>query len=259
MHNPQQFVEDFDRKLKAFQDRHKKPTTPEQVEAERKYWERVFSDDASSPKARTPQVRQEMDYDMARRKVWGLFEQRADEIAILENNPNFQWDFSGGKGEKIGGLIRYFINDPKSPYHLSKGLYVYGHFGTTKTETMRIMEQFCKKEGLTKQFVFCSMSKIYVDTKSSKEHDPITPNVQNNRCFDEFGLYIGPVTRFGETIDPTEAILEQRYIRWRNYGQLSFFISNATPEKIKPQLSHMVSDRLGQMITPVVFPGESKR
>lgn len=259
MHNPQQFVEDFDRKLKAFQDRHKKPTTPEQVEAERKYWERVF---AEKPVYRKPQeeaYKKEMSYDQAREIVKTIFQLRGDEIAELENNPGFRWDFSGGKGEKIGNLIRYFINDPQCPYPLAKGLYIFGPVGTTKTETMLIMERFCQQEGLKKAFVYCQISKIYTDAKSDANYNPVAPNVQNNRCFDEFGKYIGPVVRYGETIDPTETILEQRYNRWRTYGQLTFLVSNATPDEIKPQLSHMASDRLRQMVTPVLFSGESKR
>lgn len=262
----QQFVQQFDARLKAHMERHVKPTTPEQKQAEREYWQGVWNKERQIFSTRQPAIKQEMSYEAARKAVWILFEERANEISTLEQNPGFNWDFSGGKGELIGNIIRYFINDPacrlginsEGAAALAKGLFIYGPVGTTKTETMMIMEKFCRKQGLTKAFTLCSMAQIYVNTKSSKEYNPIEINVQGNRAFDEFGLYLGAVTRFGETIDPTEAIFEERYNRWRRYGQTTILISNQPPDIIKPNLSTMLADRF-KMFTPVLFGGESKR
>lgn len=262
----QQFVQQFDARLKAHMERHIIPTTPEQAQAERAYWHRVWGNKRQTISTRPPAIKQEMSYDQARKAVWILFEERANEIALLEGNTNFNWDFSNGKGDLIGNIIRYFINDPSCRLGsdkdgasvLAKGLFLYGPVGTGKTETIMIMEKFCRNEGLTKAFTFCSMAQIYVNTKSSKGYNPIEINVQGNRAFDEFGLYLGAVTRFGETIDPTEAIFEERYNRWRKYGQTTILISNQTPETIKPNLSPMLADRF-KMFTPVLLGGESKR
>jgi DNA replication protein DnaC len=236
------------------------PATPEQIAATAAYWEKVFSE---TPKRyEGPAVRsiapEAMDYETAKRKVWEILQQRAAQIEYLDNEP-FRWQFDEQEKRILQNLTRYFINDPGCEWSLTKGLFLYGVPGTGKTEIMRAISRFCEENDLRKKFVFCSMSEIYTTAKSDSKYDSITPNVQFDRVFDEFGRMTGQVNQFGNLIDINETIVEQRYTRSRRYGQLTHFIANGTPNEINELFTPMVSDRLRSMCTGVYFKGKSKR
>lgn len=203
-------------------------------------------------------VAQEMDYADARRKVWALLQMRAAHIETLDNRP-FEWKFDEGEANIVRNLTRYFINDPACEWPLTKGLFLYGAPGTGKTELAQVFARFTEENFLSKQFTYSSLSEIYVRAKSDKDFDPVTPNVQFDRAFDEFGRHTGPVLRFGEPLDINEAIIEARYERQRRYGQLTHFIANTTPNETQTAFSPMIYDRIRSMCTGVVFTGKSKR
>lgn len=233
--------------------------TPEQQAAAKDYWTSVFSSEPKqSPLWVSQPTKQEMDYMEARKKVWAILQLRAAHIEDIEGRA-FEWIFNDEEKAILQNIVRYFINDPASQYPLSKGLFLYGSPGTGKTEIMRAMSRFCADNDLSKAFVFCSLSHIHIEAKANKKYDPVTPNVQQQRCFDEFGRYIGPITRYGDLLDINEAIIEQRYERGRRYGQITHFIANATPNELNQALSPMISDRLRSMCTGIVFSGTSKR
>lgn len=200
----------------------------------------------------------EMPYEEARRKFWAVLQMRAAAIEVFTEQP-FQWEFDETEIEAIRDLIRYFINDPESKKPLFKGVFLYGAVGTGKTEIMQAFQKFCENENLEKRFKFSSMSKIYTDAKTNKDFDPISENVTCDRLFDEFGRYSGAVLNFGESVDINEIIIEQRYERWKRYGQLSHFIANATPNDLGDMFSPMIFDRLREMCFSVLLPGKSKR
>lgn len=201
---------------------------------------------------------QSMEFEAARRKVWGLFEMRAAHISTFEDR-DFSWVFSDEERLIIRNMIKYFTNDKSCEWPLTKGLFVYGLPGTGKTEIMQVMERFCIDNDLPKRFQFTSMAETYVKAKTEKGIDPITQNIQLDRCFDEFGLYTGAVMTFGESLDINEAIIEARYKRFRQGGQITHFISNMTTPEVKAAFSPMIFDRIKQMCTSVYFKGESKR
>lgn len=201
---------------------------------------------------------QPMKWEVARRKVWALFEMRAAHLSEIEDR-EFNWVFDESNLAIIRNLIRYFINDRECAWPLTKGLFVYGLPGTGKTEIMQVFERFCRDNDLPKAFQFTSMAETYVKAKAEKGFDPITQNIQLDRCFDEFGLYTGAVTTFGESLDINEAIIEARYKRFRQSGQISHFISNMATDEVKTAFSPMIFDRIKQMCTGVFFNGESKR
>lgn len=236
--------------------------TPEQQAKTAEYWQRVFSD--VSPVVQSAimvsrRTAQEMEYETARKRVWSLLQLRAAHIIDLENNPEFRWIFSDDDRANLQNIVRYFINDPACAYPLTKGLFMYGAPGTGKTEIMQVMERFCRENVLTKSFELTSLSAVHIQTKAEKDHDPITKNVQHDRCLDEFGRFVGPVIRFGESLDINEALIEMRYERFKRYGQLSHFIANTTPNEISDAFSPMIFDRLRSMCTSIHFKGESKR
>jgi DNA replication protein DnaC len=234
--------------------------TPEQAEFTKKYWEKVFEHQDKHPKGLvvSRSVRQEMEYDDARKKFWGILQMRAAHIEVLENR-EFNWVIDDELKLNIQNLVKYFINDDTCRWPLTKGLFIYGAPGTTKTEIMSALSNLCFQNDLTKYFQVCSLSEIYATAKANNAHDPIQKNVEGDKCFDEFGLYTGSVNNYGNLIDINETIIEARYNRGRRYGQLTHFIANATPNELEGKFTPMVFDRLRAMCTSVHFPGESKR
>jgi len=201
---------------------------------------------------------QEMDFEQARQKVWALFQLRAAAISDLENR-DFNWDFSDTHKANFRQMIKYFINDASCELNLAKALRLHGMPGTTKTESMWVFERFCKENNLSKEFEYVSMSEMHSKAKSMKDFDPVTPNVQLNRCFDEVGRYVGAITRFGETLDINEAIFECRYPRFQNGGQLTHIITNSHEDLFKTFFSPVLLDRILHMTQPLIFKGTSKR
>lgn len=255
--------------LQDFRDKQRKREEPkqktkEQIEAEVKYWDAVFS----SEKQPTGyfmgrNVKQEMPYEEARTKLWAVMQERANEISLAENRP-FKWQFDEAEKGIVQFLLKYFINDPTAEWkgekvNLCKGLFFFGPTGTGKTEMLLLFHRFTAKHGLSKKFEISSMSEAYRKAKIDSESDPLTAMTYLDRAFDEFGRDMGSVSRFGNQIDLNEAVIEARYERHKRYAQLSFFTANMTPNEATERLSPMVSDRLRSMCIGVQFAGKSKR
>lgn len=234
------------------------PTVPQTEEA-REYMRKLWMERGKEirPKIHR-QLEQELSYEEARVKFWRIMEERAFEISGIENR-DFSWDISNEMAARIKNLIKYFINDPESEYKLNKGLFFCGPTGTGKSEFIKMFERFCSECMLSKEFKVSSLSTIHTRAKSDKDFDPVMPYIQFNRCFDEFGRHIGPVVRFGDTLNITEAIIEERYERHNRYGQFTHLVANMTPNEVKEVFPPMIFDRIRAMCTSVVFGGQSKR
>lgn len=234
--------------------------SPEEIVAEQEYWTRVFAEKPERPHLLiSRRIAKEMEYDEAKRKLWAIMQMRAAHIATLENNPEFEWIVTQEFADTLRNLVKYFINDSTGGLPLTKGLFIFGENGTGKTEIMQAFFRFTETYDLTKRFTFCSMSEVYNKARADKDFDPIAPNEQHDRCFDEFGRNVGPVIRFGDALDINEAIIEARYNRFRRYGQITHFIANMAPNEAEEQLSPMIFDRLRSMCTSIEFTGKSKR
>ena len=232
---------------------------PEKTPAELAYWEKVWEGAKVSPNIWSVFYKPEkLSFEEAKKSLWQIFLQRADEIATITQKP-FAWQFSEKEAENINDLLRYFLNDPAGKYPIHKGLFVFGAVGTGKTEIMQVFQRWAKAQNLQKQFVFTSLSQVYTRAKSEGDYDPVFENVLYNRLFDEFGRYTGNVLSFGNPIDINEAIIEQRYAKFQRYGQITHFVANAQPNETKAMFSPMVYDRLRSMCSSVHFEGKSKR
>ncbi|TXH45495.1 MAG: hypothetical protein E6Q97_31480 [Desulfurellales bacterium] len=237
------------------------PRAEEKIEAERRYWDKV---NAQQPE-KTRGIRfgrvleQEMSYEEARKKFWARMQMRAAEISMLENNPEWTWSMDDEFSRNIRNLIKWAINDPTGELPVHKGLFVFGATGTGKTEIITCLARFCEQYDLSKRFTLCSMSVVYDRTREDKDYLPVQDNLPYDRAFDEFGRHTGPVMRYGDPLDVNEAIVEARYQRFRNYGQLTHFVANMAPNDAARVFSPMVLDRLRHMTTSVHFTGESRR
>lgn len=256
-----QFVQDWDRRLAEYMTRRER-NIPEMPEEQKAKAEAYFKSLNETKGHRAQTIRRsmvnEMPYDVARKKVWEVFCKREVEIEAIEGTP-FRFEFAETQRAVLIQIVKYFICDQSCEYPLKKGLFLYGEYGTGKSELMRIMEAFCEENKLHKQFIYTSLSNVYNKAKADAKHDPIEPNVQFSRCFDEFMRHHGSVTHYGESIDINEALIEQRYERFQRYGQITHFVSNQHPNDIKEKLSPMAFDRLRAMVTSVHYPGTSKR
>lgn len=233
--------------------------TPEQSQALSEYWQMVFSDRPKRTSALyiSKSTAQEMSYEEARGRFWAIMELRQAHIMQLTGNMDFRWQFSEQDRERNVNLLKYFINDPSSAYDLKKGLFLYGAPGTGKTEIMQAFQRFCEQYELSKAFHYSHMPDVYSRVRAGD--DEISTQAQFDRCLDEFGRITGSVMLYGNPIDPNEAIIEARYIRFKNYGQLTHIITNATPSTTKEAFTPALYDRIRSMCTPVLFAGQSKR
>lgn len=231
--------------------------TPEQIEYRKAYLERVHNSRAGEITIKSRSFVQEMSYEDARSKFRLIFDERTDQIAAQK--PGFQWVFTDADRLIWSNCLKYFINDPSCAWPLQKGLYLYGKPGNGKTELILMLEKFTQQNSLQKQFRYCSMSEQYTVAKAIKEYDAVTPNVQFDRCFDEMFLQHGIIKQFGNDIDLTQCIFEQRYTRFNRYGQLTHAVSNFDTKTATGLLTEMLGDRFRAMFTGVYFQGESKR
>lgn len=202
---------------------------------------------------------QQMDAQEAVEQFRELVKERAVQLAIFKNKPDFKILFSPEQGLIIRNLILWFINCPESKYRLDKAPYLYGSFGTFKTELMLLFQKFAEQNRLRKRFEFVNWEGQYTKAVADSDFDMVMPNIYLNRCFDEFGRRTMVLNRYGNQVLPNDAIIEARYQRFKQYGQLSMFISNFDPNHAKTVLSPVAFDRITEMIQSIFWPGQSMR
>lgn len=249
-------LEDLRRSQEQFEQRHavKQPPTQKEID----YAQKVYSTQKAEIRATPKVITKECDFEKAKDVLKKYMRIRAGQLSIIKGQ-DFRWDFDESQKFVLNDLIRYFINDKESTIPLNKGLFIFGAYGVGKTEIMQCFQKMCIELNLSKSFDYVVLSEVYTQAKGDKEFDPITPNLYGTKLFDEFGRNVGGVLRFGEPIDINEGIIEARYRRYKTYGKLTHFITNATPNEIDGIVSGMIADRLREMTKSVLFSGQSKR
>lgn len=200
-----------------------------------------------------------LSYAAARMLLWQILVERAEVIRQHTANPAFDWVFSKSDAANIQNLLKWLINDPTGTLPLNKGLFVYGLPGTGKTEIIRALCTMSGRYCFNKSLAFSRMSEVYTKAKSDINYNPIDDCVRYDRVLDEAGRYTGEVTRYGDKLDINEAVIEQRYCRWSDYGQVTILISNGNRASIKGLFSEMLYSRILEFTTPVFFDGPGHR
>jgi len=233
---------------------------PEKLKKEIEYWNRVHSTSKSKGTIMPAVIPlNEMPYDEAKARLNGIFLVRQQQIRISQGRPDFKIEFDETQKAVLHQMLLYFINDPACKYDLHKGLYVWGDFGTFKTETMLCFSQFTQNAGLYKAFEFTVMSEIYQRYPDEPQTDFVQDASQHFRCFDEVGRITGQVMKMGNPIDLNETIFERRYKKFQFSGQITHMISNASPNDISKMVTPALADRIRSMIQGIHFKGHSKR
>jgi len=231
--------------------------TQEKTQEERDYWQYVYSTRKPTNKRLPAPLTQVMAYEQARTHMGEIMQERAAHLSQVYGR-TFKWAWTQEQKQVIQQLLEWAINDEDSSIPLQRGVFLYGSVGTGKSEIMQMLQVFCERHNENKHFEITNISEMYTDARMSKDYD-MRGAITLSRCFDEFGRQSGSVMLFGNAVDVNEAIIEQRYNRMNAYGQITHFVSNATPDDIRQIISPMAFDRLRSMCTPLLMPGISHR
>jgi DNA replication protein DnaC len=237
------------------------PRPQEALEAERAYWDTVWN---TEPR-RLEGLRfgrafeQEMSYDEARKRFWAAMQMQAAHVAMRENRPDFEYTIDADLARNLRAIVKWAINDPTGEIPITKGLFLFGQTGTGKSDMIEVLARFASTYSLAKQFTITQMSDVYTRAREDKDYQPVQDCLHGDRAFDEFGRHTGPVMRYGDPLDISEAVVEARYNRFKRYGQLSHFVANMTPNECSTVFSPVVFDRIRHMCHSIHFTGESRR
>ena len=230
--------------------------TPEQQENERQYFARLRQDKEPYIPPKIDLYAQTMIYDDALKRLREMFKTMLINEQQIRRDINFKVNYSDAQKTVVYGLLRYFTNNPESPYPLHKGIYLYGPCGTGKT---RLMELFQKlTAGTTKEFTNANLTKEIQNAKDHPEFDIIGTLRQGNKCLDEFGFGNDRLMDHGNETRVYDAVIYERHLRAR-YGKLTHIISNVPMANAGKFIDFRNVDRFGEIMTEVLFTGETMR
>lgn len=230
--------------------------TPEQKEKERQYFARLKEDRREYVPPKIDLYAQTMDYDIALIKLRKLFAEMLEDERRHRRDFNFRVNYSEAQKAIVYSLLRYFTNNPESPYPLHKGIYLYGECGTGKTRLLRLFEKLTAET--IKSFEVVNLTKEIQNAKNHPEFDIIGTLRQGNKCLDEFGFGNDVINDHGNKTHVYDALIYERHLRSQN-GKLTHIISNVPIFDAGKFVDFRNVDRFGEMMTPVLFTGETMR
>lgn len=231
--------------------------TPEQSERIRQYSQRVFAERQRQQTA--PKIdlyAPTMEYDIALVKLRALFAEMLQAERNRRRNPEFVVRYNDEQKQVIYNLLGYFTNQPQSLYPLQKGIYIYGPCGTGKTMLMRLFQRLTADT--VKAFDIVNLTSEIQNAKDHPEYDIIGTLKQGNRCLDEFGFGDDLIADFGNKTRVYDALIYERHLRSR-HGKLTHIISNVPINEAGKYVDFRNIDRFGEMMTPVLFNGDTMR
>lgn len=199
-----------------------------------------------------------IDFDSAKNPFWRSYKITLKKKPILtENNI-----------EVLEGLIRWIIKDSTGEYDIQKGLFIYGAYGTGKTDLLHSLKHFSIKLNLSnnrydnvrKLPQIQSYKFMIQKAKESKSiaglYKKDGPSIIDDLGFkNETQLKI-----FGEKTNVIDEIIESRHRAWRaNRNHYSIFTSNLDVEDIHEVHGEGISSRLIEMCNIILWDGENFR
>jgi len=232
-----------------------------------------------------------MTYEEAKAAFWSIYNQ-----AIFKNRPEKAASLLPVLTERnkrnLGKLVKYMILDDsylndnslvQSDYLLvDKGLYIFGDYGTGKTELLFSLSEFSRLfhkrfSNVRKWAPIKEYKKLFSQVKDGKKINYCyTPNANNNFkivSIDDLGFKdVAEVKHFGNSTNVIDEIVTQRYTLWRNSTRghnasrnrlkelhLTNMTSNLPIDKIAQDYGNGVSSRIEDMCNIIFWDGENHR
>lgn len=170
--------------------------------------------------------------------------------------------------EIFESLCQYFTADPafeKGGLRLNKGLMLFGHVGTGKTEMMKL---FMLNQVQSFGMVSCRAITDDFTQAGEEEVERFNTNRKNavphkfgqeysGWCFDDLGTESIPVLHYGNKKNMMADIILNRYDSKMNY-RFTHVTTNLTAEQITLSYGSRVLDRMREMFNLITFPSTAK-
>lgn len=191
-----------------------------------------------------------------------------DAMTIVETIYECMMKRKGGNFEcsdsliyNISNVVKYFIHDNSSKFSKHKGLYFYGSYGVGKTMLFRVIDSLLESLGRSEneRFKIVSAKEIIRIVSEDKNTKIINSYKFGNLVIDDLGEEEKTIGLFRDDVSPMDYLLSLRYEAYQR-GYMTHFTTNLSGEGIiKEKYGLRIHDRFKEMVTPVLFTGDSLR
>lgn len=146
--------------------------------------------------------------------------------------------------EIIRNLIKYFLNDGTGKYDIKKGIYMYGFYGSGKTQLLQLFQAFTNLLNYNK---FDKINYKILNDKIKIQGIKAAENISkyNNLFVDDLGfLNESKINSFGNTYDLLMSIVNERYEKWFYSNIKTYYTTNILIDNIKEIYGEGISGRI---------------
>ena len=161
--------------------------------------------------------------------------------------------------EIIRNLIKYFLNDGTGKYDIKKGIYMYGFYGSGKTQLLQLFQAFTNLLNYNK---FDKINYKILNDKIKIQGIKAAENISkyNNLFVDDLGfLNESKINSFGNTYDLLMSIVNERYEKWFYSNIKTFYTTNILIDNIKEIYGEGISGRIIDSCNLIKFTETSHR
>ena len=199
-----------------------------------------------------------LEFEGAKLPFWTSYKKRLGFTPSLTSNNT----------EVLQGIIRWMIKDSKGEYDIQKGLFIYGAYGTGKTELIHAMHLFSLKCNHAKPS-FENVRKLpgiqsykFMLRKANEQRSiKGLYKTEGPSIIDDIGFKNETQLKiFGNDTNVISEIIESRYRAWKsNRNDYSIFTSNLEVEDIDRDHGEGISSRLIEMCNIIWWDGKNFR